>query len=348
MAPQPKDALGCSEVSADFPERKHADVAARQLPVVGEVSWLRIRLNRELAGGEGGGLDGPSSEGQAAARPRCPAADGGLHVRPRPGAETILGVHMLEVSPTLTTTKPTLEIRPLGTGGKDDPVRLVFTADAGEAPVIALSDTRDRLRFTANVVDVSRALELRSLGVWFYVCIGSPGCGLRVEQRPIWFFVQNHGPAHVSELGKEVQPEVKAAHGAVELHRDADDFKFANVATLHRRESRGSTIGNPPRTPAGGASVLTRQLRHTSAGTYLERGDDCRTPCSVKPRGQLMESRTGALNSRLDEACNCRRGFVTKVLYGPRVLFRPELATIRLADKRIEVVNNSHQVLKQR
>jgi L-arabinose isomerase len=71
-----------------------------------------------------------------------------------PGAEKILGAHMLEVSPTLTTTKSTLEIHPLGIGGKDDPVRLVFTADSGEAVVVALSDTRDGFRLTANVVDV--------------------------------------------------------------------------------------------------------------------------------------------------------------------------------------------------
>ncbi|MDP4333443.1 L-arabinose isomerase [Curtobacterium sp. A7_M15] len=76
-----------------------------------------------------------------------------------PGAEKILGAHMLEVSPTLTTTKPTLEVHPLGIGGKDDPVRLVFTADAGEAVVVALSDTRDGFRLTANVVDVVQPTE---------------------------------------------------------------------------------------------------------------------------------------------------------------------------------------------
>ncbi len=71
-----------------------------------------------------------------------------------PGAEKILGAHMLEVSPTLTSSTPTLEIHPLGIGGKDDPVRLVFTADAGPAVVAALSDTRDGFRLTANVVEV--------------------------------------------------------------------------------------------------------------------------------------------------------------------------------------------------
>ncbi|MCS5732998.1 L-arabinose isomerase [Herbiconiux daphne] len=70
------------------------------------------------------------------------------------GAETILGAHMLEVSPSLTTAKPTLEIHPLGIGGKDDPVRLVFTADPGPAVVVAMSDMRDRFRLVANVVEV--------------------------------------------------------------------------------------------------------------------------------------------------------------------------------------------------
>lgn len=70
-----------------------------------------------------------------------------------PGEEKILGAHMLEVSPTLTTARPSLQIHPLGIGGKDDPVRLVFTADSGPAVVVALSDMRDRFRLVANVVD---------------------------------------------------------------------------------------------------------------------------------------------------------------------------------------------------
>jgi L-arabinose isomerase len=70
-----------------------------------------------------------------------------------PGSELILGAHMLEVSPTLSSAKASLEIHPLGIGGKDDPVRLVFTADAGPAVVVALSDMRDRFRLVANVVE---------------------------------------------------------------------------------------------------------------------------------------------------------------------------------------------------
>jgi L-arabinose isomerase len=71
-----------------------------------------------------------------------------------PGAELILGAHMLEVAPSLTTAKASLEIHELGIGGREDPVRLVFSADAGPAVVVALSDVRERFRLVANAVEV--------------------------------------------------------------------------------------------------------------------------------------------------------------------------------------------------
>ena len=71
-----------------------------------------------------------------------------------PGQELILGAHMLEVAPSLTAAKASLEIHPLGIGGKDDPCRLVFTADPGPAVVVALSDVRNRFRLVANAVEV--------------------------------------------------------------------------------------------------------------------------------------------------------------------------------------------------
>lgn len=82
-----------------------------------------------------------------------------------PGRELILGAHMLEVSPSLTTSRPSLEVHALGIGGKDDPVRLVFTADAGPAVVVALADVRDRFRLVANVVENVDAPDLPKLPV---------------------------------------------------------------------------------------------------------------------------------------------------------------------------------------
>ncbi|WP_163188855.1 L-arabinose isomerase [Cellulosimicrobium sp. SL-1] len=71
-----------------------------------------------------------------------------------PGSEKILGAHMLEICPSLTTSTPRVEIHPLGIGGKEDPVRMVFDADPGVGVVVSLADMRDRFRLTANVVDV--------------------------------------------------------------------------------------------------------------------------------------------------------------------------------------------------
>jgi L-arabinose isomerase len=71
-----------------------------------------------------------------------------------PGEELILGAHMLEVCPSLTTSKPSLEMHPLGIGGREDPVRLVFDTDAGAAVVVAMNDMRDRFRLVANAVEV--------------------------------------------------------------------------------------------------------------------------------------------------------------------------------------------------
>ena len=50
-----------------------------------------------------------------------------------PGRPQVLGAHMLEVCPSITTDTPTCEIHPLAIGGRADPVRLVFTPSAGPA-----------------------------------------------------------------------------------------------------------------------------------------------------------------------------------------------------------------------
>lgn len=71
-----------------------------------------------------------------------------------PGEELILGAHMLEICPSLTTQKPKVEIHPLGIGGKEDPVRMVFHTDPGPAIVVSLADMGARFRLTANEVEV--------------------------------------------------------------------------------------------------------------------------------------------------------------------------------------------------
>lgn len=67
-----------------------------------------------------------------------------------------LGSHMLEVCPSIANPdiKPSLEIHPLGIGGKEDPVRLVFSTQPGPALNASLMDMGGRFRLLVNTVDV--------------------------------------------------------------------------------------------------------------------------------------------------------------------------------------------------
>lgn len=70
------------------------------------------------------------------------------------GEPKVLGAHMLEICPSIADGKPSLEVHPLGIGGKDDPVRLVFTATAGPAINASVIDLGSRFRMIVNEVDV--------------------------------------------------------------------------------------------------------------------------------------------------------------------------------------------------
>jgi L-arabinose isomerase len=67
--------------------------------------------------------------------------------------QKVLGAHMLEICPTIAATRPTLEVHPLGIGGKADPVRLVFDAKSGPAVNASLIEMGDRYRMIVNAVD---------------------------------------------------------------------------------------------------------------------------------------------------------------------------------------------------
>ncbi len=71
-----------------------------------------------------------------------------------PSNPLVLGAHMLEICESIAAGKPSLEIHPLGIGGKEDPVRLVFNAPAGPAINASLLDLGNRFRLVVNEVDV--------------------------------------------------------------------------------------------------------------------------------------------------------------------------------------------------
>jgi L-arabinose isomerase len=70
-----------------------------------------------------------------------------------PNGMKVLGSHMLEVCPTIAATRPSLEVHPLGIGGKADPVRLVFDAKTGPAVNASIMEMGNRLRMVVNTVE---------------------------------------------------------------------------------------------------------------------------------------------------------------------------------------------------
>ena len=66
----------------------------------------------------------------------------------------VLGAHMLEICPSIAKGRPSLEVHPLGIGGKADPVRLVFNTPAGPGLNASIIDLGNRFRLLLNEVEV--------------------------------------------------------------------------------------------------------------------------------------------------------------------------------------------------
>jgi L-arabinose isomerase len=82
-----------------------------------------------------------------------------------PKGHQVLGAHMLEICPSIAAGKPAVEIHPLGIGGKEDPVRLVFNAPAGDALNASLVDLGNRFRLIVNEVKAVKTPKLPNLPV---------------------------------------------------------------------------------------------------------------------------------------------------------------------------------------
>lgn len=68
--------------------------------------------------------------------------------------ETVLAAHMLEIPPAFAATKPTVEVHPLGIGGKNPPARLVFDGITGEGISVCMTDLGDRFRLICADIEL--------------------------------------------------------------------------------------------------------------------------------------------------------------------------------------------------
>jgi len=82
-----------------------------------------------------------------------------------PAGMRVLGAHMLEVCPSIAKGKPSVEIHQLSIGGREDPARLVFSAQTGRAINVSVIDLGNRFRMIVNDVESVECPDMPKLPV---------------------------------------------------------------------------------------------------------------------------------------------------------------------------------------
>ncbi len=120
-----------------------------------------------------------------------------------PKGNLVLGAHMLEICPSIARGKPSLQVHPLGIGGKADPVRLVFDTPAGPGLNASIMDLGNRFRLLVNEVDVIAPKQaLPKLPVARAIWVPRPNLALSAEA---WILA---GGAHHTGFSQAVTTEM--------------------------------------------------------------------------------------------------------------------------------------------
>jgi L-arabinose isomerase len=150
-----------------------------------------------------------------------------------PGRELVLGAHMLEVCPSIAADVPTVEVHPLGIGGREDPVRLVFDGAPGPAVLLGMVDMGERFRLVANVVDVVPPPQpLRRLPVARAVwrprphLPGSAEAWITAGAPHHTVLSQAVGVEELRDLAEMSRTELVVIDGDTDPHRFADELRW--------------------------------------------------------------------------------------------------------------------------
>jgi L-arabinose isomerase len=118
-----------------------------------------------------------------------------------PKGMKVLGAHMLEVCPSISSGKPSVEVHPLSIGGKEDPARLVFKSATGKAINVSIIDLGNRFRMIVNEVEVVRCPDMPNLPVASVLWKPLPGLN---SAAAAWILA---GGAHHTGFSNIVTPE---------------------------------------------------------------------------------------------------------------------------------------------
>lgn len=146
-----------------------------------------------------------------------------------PGNEMVLGAHMLEVCPTISATRPKIEVHPLGIGGKEDPARIVFDGRGGSALNASIIDLGHRFRLLINEVDaVQPEKEMLKLPVARVLWKTQPSLSQTVEN-----WIQAGGAHHTCFSSKVTTEQLQdfaelAGIEMVLINNDTNTHAFTN------------------------------------------------------------------------------------------------------------------------
>lgn len=146
----------------------------------------------------------------------------------------VLGSHMLEICPSIASQKPRAAVHPLAIGGKEDPVRLIFTAPPGPAINVAMIDLGDRFRLVLNELDVVEAPhELPKLPVAAAFWRNRPSfetgtaCWLQAGGAHHSCFSMALETGHMRDLAEMVGIELAVIDGDTTVHGFKQELRLA-------------------------------------------------------------------------------------------------------------------------
>ena len=143
--------------------------------------------------------------------------------------------HMLEVCPSIASAKPSLEIHPLGIGGKEDTVRLVFDVAAGPVINAVIVDLGNRFRLVVNdVYGVDPDEPLPKLPV--ARAVWKPQPDFKISAASWIYSGGSHHPLFRKALNGEVMEDFASITGIEFLHIEQDSTVSEVLKELRNNE----------------------------------------------------------------------------------------------------------------
>lgn len=153
-----------------------------------------------------------------------------------PANQMVLGAHMLEICPSIANGQPNCEVHPLGIGGKEDPVRLVFNVAGGAAINASIIDMGNRFRLLVNEVEaVTPVHDLPKLPVarvlWKPYPNMATGCSAWILAGGAHHtcYSQNLGSEHMEDFADMAGIEFVLIGKQTNLYQFKKDLRWSDV-----------------------------------------------------------------------------------------------------------------------